>query len=584
MTNLGEKLTDEEVDEMIREADIDGDGQLGLTAAMLASAAKIAPAPTSKPPRPAPLAKKPPVCPAKMIVFTVNLLVGLVLSQLVPAWLSPDAYGVWAHVVKLCTMFCLSYIMIHVGYEFDIDKSNLRAYGKDYLIAMTAAGFPWIFVALWFIFVLPNPLPWDQALIASRFAAPTSAGILFSMLEASGMKETWLFQKARVLAIFDDLDTILLMVPLKIIMVGLKPQLAIDLTIVLFLLILIWVCLHRCKIPCSWRATMIYAAVVTTLCELLHYFTAHDDFDPGDMMEPVHLEVLLPAFAIGCICRCGHTSQQPVPDHHLSRQPSYRDWLARRASIIKEQTLRHDSELINSGVSAVFMVFVGLSMPEIFGCGSSSGGHRLLAEVAANSSSSSGGSGSTAACGESMEAGALVAHVVGVSVLMIVGKLFPTFCYRNEADLRTRFGLSLGMCPRGEVGAGVIVISLSFNIGGDAITVAVICLALNLVCSSLFIMAVKKLAKNGPPAAPTKGGPGGGGHPALTEEGHVTPDAPTPSDTPQTTSHRDKSLDASLHGECKDGSFEHTAVHTLPPAMLASEELIVAEALDDEVR
>jgi len=28
MTNLGEKLTDEEVDEMIREADIDGDGEI----------------------------------------------------------------------------------------------------------------------------------------------------------------------------------------------------------------------------------------------------------------------------------------------------------------------------------------------------------------------------------------------------------------------------------------------------------------------------------------------------------------------------------------------------------------------------
>jgi hypothetical protein len=49
------------------------------------------------------------------------------------------------------------------------------------------------------------------------------------------------------------------------------------------------------------------------------------------------------------------------------------------------------------------------------------------------------------------------------------------------------------MWPRGEVGAGVLVVSLSYGIGGPILTVAVLSLALNLLCTGLFIVAVKKL-------------------------------------------------------------------------------------------
>ena len=52
----------------------------------------------------------------------------------------------------------------------------------------------------------------------------------------------------------------------------------------------------------------------------------------------------------------------------------------------------------------------------------------------------------------------------------------------------------------------MIVISLTFGISGDAITIAVICLALNLVASSLFITAVKRLARGDPALPPRPSG------------------------------------------------------------------------------
>ena len=87
-----------------------------------------------------PEAPKPPLVPTKLIVFTVNLVGGLVLSQLLPSALGESAHHVWSEVVAVFTMTCLSFIMINVGYEFDIDKAHVSKYVGDYLIGEGNSG------------------------------------------------------------------------------------------------------------------------------------------------------------------------------------------------------------------------------------------------------------------------------------------------------------------------------------------------------------------------------------------------------------------------------------------------------------
>lgn len=233
----------------------------------------------------------------KVVAFTINLIVGLALSQVVALALDAHSYHACVEVIHVVTMCCLSFIMINVGYEFTVDKSNLIEYVWDYLIAMTAASFPWLFVGLWYILFFSDNMTWQEALLVARFSAPTSAGILFSMLEAAGLKDTWVFQRARILAIFDDLDTIVLMVPLKVFMVGFKFELIIVIAIIGGLLFLGWHWLHRLRLPYYWTYTLVYAVMITLCCKVIHYVTAHSH----GRMEPIHLEVLLPAFVMGCI-------------------------------------------------------------------------------------------------------------------------------------------------------------------------------------------------------------------------------------------------------------------------------------------
>ncbi|QRK04757.1 sodium:proton antiporter [Archangium violaceum] len=397
----------------------------------------------------------------KVFIYSILLLGGLVASQALPA-LGPGVYEPLAHVIRLLTMVGLAFIMIHVGQEFDLDKSNLRQYGWDYVVAATAATFPWIFVTLYFVFVLAPPEfwgrfdYWKEALLQGRFAAPTSAGVLFSMLAAAGLGATWVFRKARILAIFDDLDTILLMVPLTVLLVGFRWQLAGVIALIVLLLWGGWKYLHRWRIPYSWPWVLGYSVLLALVSELIYLGTGYMDPDAA-----VHFEVLLPAFILGCMIA--------KPEHGLHEQDGLEG----------EQPGpdARNEQRVATVISGCFMVLVGLSMPALGGAGASR-------EAAQSVSAVAGGSPGW---------GLIALHVLAVTLLSNLGKMFPALCYRDKASPRERVALAVGLFPRGEVGAGVLVVSLGYGISGTAMTVALLSLALNLLLTGIFILAVKRL-------------------------------------------------------------------------------------------
>ncbi|OAD22372.1 Na+/H+ exchange protein, partial [Candidatus Thiomargarita nelsonii] len=153
-------------------------------------------------------------------------------------------------------------------------------------------------------------------------------------------------------------------------------------------------------------------------------------------------------------------------------------------------------------VSTIFMVLVGLSMPAIVDIAGSSAEVNLIDQkiIDAYLIEESGDSQDDLIPGQSpnlealpMSWGWIAIHVLIVTLIANLGKLFPLFCYRKEAHWKERLALAVGMFPRGEVGAGVLIISISYGIGGAMITVAMLSLALNLLLTGIFIVIVKKL-------------------------------------------------------------------------------------------
>ena len=370
----------------------------------------------------------------RVMTYSLLLVTGMGLSQLA-------FVHVYSGAISTLTMIFLAYIMIEVGMEFDIDKSRLGAYAVDYDIAMGAAAIPWLCAAFYFWWFFN--LGMNEALLVGRFASPTSAGILFTMLAAAGLAGTWLYGKARVLAIFDDLDTVLLMIPLKMMLIGFEPKLLILVVAVFLLLAAAYFCIHWLHVPTSDAWVALYASMVWGVSFAFDYVT------------DLHLEVLVPAFALGCIIKSDHlhgsAEYGAAPVRSPAKDPTWHAFL-------------------DWGIKGGFMLLAGMALPPI-----QVGGMGL---------------------------GVVLAHVLLITIAINIGKCLPLAAYKSEASTRTRLALSVGMFPRGEVGIGVLLVSLELfqkqNMLGfpgvrESMTIGGLSLALNLALTGLFIMVIIRL-------------------------------------------------------------------------------------------
>ena len=124
----------------------------------------------------------------KVYTFSFLLIIGLVLSQILPHFFG-SSFNTFKGVTDSLLYISLAFIMINVGREFEINKKQWRSYAVDYGVAMGAAAVPWIFVALYYLFAVAPPEMriwedgdiWKETFLLSRYAAPTSAGILFTI-------------------------------------------------------------------------------------------------------------------------------------------------------------------------------------------------------------------------------------------------------------------------------------------------------------------------------------------------------------------------------------------------------------------
>ena len=219
---------------------------------------------------------------------------------------------------------------------------------------------------------------------------------------------------------------------------------------------------------------MFYAVLITGAAELIYLTSKTIDETVG-----VHIEVLLPAFVLGTMISRNYNRVRSNEKNH-------------EEDVIELKSEKQASFI----VSALFMLLVGLSMPVLEGI--SSNAQHIDKEIAKAYVSEEEALGIGIQSAQTFNWVLILLHVLIVTLLSNIGKIIPAFAYRREASWRERLAVAVAMFPRGEVGAGVLIISMSYGIGGTIVTVSLLSLALNLLLTGLFIVIVNRLLNSVP--------------------------------------------------------------------------------------
>jgi Kef-type K+ transport system membrane component KefB len=349
----------------------------------------------------------------RILLYSGLLLAGMAAAQ-------TPAIASWRSPIHILTQVCLGYIMLQVGLEFSAEAGHLLQYVRDFGVAMSAAVLPWLLCVLYFIWGVGVPV--KSACLVGLFAAATSAGILFTMLAAAGVGTTWVFKKSRVLAVCDDLVTILLIIPIQMLFIGFHWRFALILVSTLGLIAAAVRWLNKLFWPVRKPWLLLYGTVLTVLASIANHWE-------------LPIGVLLPAFVAGCILHHQGTLKE-VDDPH---------------------------SLLDQGIKALFLFLVGCSLPLV----------RM------------GG----------MPPGILLTHVAALTLLSNLGKCVPAMFYAKEVPLRERLALSVAMFPRGEVGAGVLLVAMDYGITGAPVMLSSLSLAINLLLTGVFVRTVSTMAR-----------------------------------------------------------------------------------------